>query len=113
MEDSLILKTIFVSLIHFFYKNQTILAEPQSSYCFSKFWAHLSYFVLVIIIIFDLALHICIFIIHAGYFWLVMAGLKEKFYNLILRFVYITFFLLMEPQTILQEDFDGTDLILL
>ena len=70
-------------------------------------------FVLVIIIIFDLSLHICIFIIHAGYFWLVMAGLKEKFYNLILRFVYITFCLLMEPQTILQEDFDGTDLILL
>ena len=36
-------------------------------------------FVLVTIIIFDLALHISIFIIHAEYFWLVMASLKEKF----------------------------------
>ena len=82
-------------------------------YFFKYFFFQILIFVLVIIIIFDLSLHICIFIIHAGYFWLVMAGLKEKFYNLILRFVYITFFLLMEPQTILQEDFDGTDLILL
>ena len=28
-----------------------------------------------------------------------MAGLKEIFYTLILKFVYITFCLLMEPQT--------------
>ena len=33
---------------------------------------------------------------------MVMAGLKEKFYNLILKFVYIKIFLLTEPQTILQ-----------
>ena len=40
-----------------------------------------------------------IYINHAEYFWLVMAGLKEIFYTLILKFVYITFCLLMEPQT--------------
>ena len=69
---------------------------------FSNFRPICSYFVLVTILIFDLALHICIFIIHAEYFWLVMAGLKEKFYTLILKFVYITFCLLTEPQTMLQ-----------
>ena len=31
-----------------------------------------------------------------------MAGLKGKFYTLILKFVYITFCLLTEPQTMLQ-----------
>ena len=69
---------------------------------FSIFRLICSYFVLVTIIIFDLALHICICIIHAEYFWLVLAGLKEKFYTSILRFVYITFCLLMEPQAMLQ-----------
>ena len=61
----------------------------------------LAHFVLVTIIIFDLTLHICIYIYinHVEYFWLVMAGLKEIFYTLILKFVYITFCLLMEPQT--------------
>ena len=31
-------------VVHFFYKNQIILAEPQCSYCSSKFWAHLLLF---------------------------------------------------------------------
>ena len=31
-----------------------------------------------------------------------MAGLKEKIYTLIFKFVYITFRLLTEPQTMLQ-----------
>ena len=31
-----------------------------------------------------------------------MAGLKGKFYTLILKFVYITFCLLTEPQTMLK-----------
>ena len=60
------------------------------------------HFVLVTIIIFDLALNIYVFIIHAEYLSLVMAGLKENFYTLILKFVYITFCLLAEPQTMLQ-----------
>ena len=48
-------------------------------------------------------MHICICIIHIEYFWLVMAGLKEKLYTLILKFAYITFCLLAtELQTILQ-----------
>ena len=63
------------------------------------------------IIIFDLALHIYIFIIHPEYLWLVMAGLKEKFYTLVLKFVYITFCLLSELQTVEAADFDGIDLI--
>ena len=58
-----------------------------------------SYFVLVTIISFDLALHICIFIIYAEYFWLVVAGLKEKFYTLILicliYFLPLKFFLVL------------------
>ena len=61
-----------------------------------------SYLILLTIIIFDLALHICIFIIHALYFWHVMAGLKEKFYTLIIKFMYVTFCFLTEPQTMLQ-----------
>ena len=61
-----------------------------------------SYFVLVTTITLDLALDTCIYIIHAEYFCLVMAGLKEKIYTLILKFVYITFCLLTEPQTMLQ-----------
>ena len=40
--------------------------------------------------------------LHTEHFWLVMDGLKGKFYTLILKFVYITFSLLMEPQTMLQ-----------
>ena len=40
--------------------------------------------------------------IHVEYFWLVMAGLKEKFYTLLLKFMYITFCLLTEPQTMFQ-----------
>ena len=89
------------------------MAEPQCSYCyFSNFGLIYSYFVLVTIIIFDLALHICIYIIHAEYFWQVMAGFTEKFVTLILKLVYITFCLLMKPQTMLQlKIFDGIDLI--
>ena len=60
----------------------------------------LIYFGLGIITIFDLVIHICIFIIHAEYFW--ENSLKEKFYPLILKFVCITFSLLTEPQTMLQ-----------
>ena len=41
-----------------------------------------------------------------------LAGLKE-FYTLILKFVYITFCLLMEPDYVAAEDFDDIDLILL
>ena len=37
-----------------------------------------------------------------GVFLAVYDCLKEKFYTLILRFVYITFCLLTEPQTMLQ-----------
>ena len=82
--------------------NQIILAKPHCSYCFSKFRLICSYFVLVTIIVFDLALHMCIFIIHVEYIWLVVAGSKEKIYTLILKFVCITFCLLTEPQTILE-----------
>ena len=42
-----------------------------------------------------------------------MAGLKEKFYTLPLKFVYITFCLLMELDYVAAEDFNGIDLILL
>ena len=69
---------------------------------FPNFRLICSYFALVTIIIFDLALHICICIIHAEYFWLVITGLKEKFYTLILKFEYIAFCLLTEPQAMLQ-----------
>ena len=41
-----------------------------------------------------------------------MAGLKEKFYTLVLKFVCITFCLLSELQTVEAADFDGIDLIL-
>ena len=40
-----------------------------------------------------------------------MTGLKEKFYTLVLKFVYITFCLLSELQTVEAADFDGIDLI--
>ena len=40
------------------------------------------------------------FIIHAEYFWSVMADSKEKFCTLILKFMYIIFCLLTEPQTV-------------
>ena len=69
---------------------------------FPNFRLICSYFVLVTIIIFDLALHISIFIIHVEYFWLLMTSLNEKFHTLILNFVCITFCLLTEPQTMLQ-----------
>ena len=72
---------------------------------FPNFRLICSYFVLVTIIIFDLALHISIFIIHVEYFWLLMTGLKERFHTLILNFVYITFCLLTEPQTVTAGDF--------
>ena len=63
----------------------------------------MAHFVLLTIIIFTLHYtHVYIYIIHAEYFWLVMAGLKEKIYTLIFKFVYITFRLLTEPQTMLQ-----------
>ena len=47
-------------------------------------------------------------IIHAEYFWLFMAGLKEKFYALILK-------LFTDGTTdyVAAEDFDSIDLILL
>ena len=65
-------------------------------------------------IIFDLALHICVFIIHAEYFWLVIAGLKKKFYTLIPKFVYITFcFTNGTTDYVAAEDLDDLDLILL
>ena len=81
---------------------------------FPNFRLICSYFVLVIIIIFDLALHICIFIIHTKYFWLVMIGLKKKIYTLILKFVYITFlFTYGTTDYLTAEDFDGIHLILL
>ena len=72
---------------------------------FPNFTLICSYFVLVTVIIFDLTWHICIFIIHAEYFWLVMTGLKEKCYTFLLKFVYITFCLLREPQK--TEDFEA------
>ena len=37
-----------------------------------------------------------------GAFLVVISGSKEKFYTLILKFVYVTFYLLTEPQTMLQ-----------
>ena len=47
-------------------------------------------------------IYIYIYIIYAEYFWRGLAGLKEKIYTLILKFVYITFSLLTEPQTVFQ-----------
>ena len=86
----------------YFYKNQIIWLNLSAPIVFLNFRLICSYFVLLTIIIFDLALHICIFIIHALYFWHVMAGLKEKFYILIIKFMYGTFCFLTEPQTMLQ-----------
>ena len=63
-------------------------------------------------IIFDLALHICIFIIHAEYFWVVIAGLKKKFYTLILKFVTFCFTTGITDY-VAAEDLDDLDLILL
>ena len=101
-------------MIHFFYKNQIILAEPQCSYFFPNFRLICSYFVLVKIIILDLALHICIFIIQAEHFWLFMTGLKEKilYFNTQICVYHI---LLTNGSTkyVAVEDFDGIDLILL
>ena len=64
--------------------------------------------------IFDLAVHIYIFIIHTEYLWLVMAGLKEKFYTLVLKFVYIyqILFTVGTGNSVEAADFDGIDLIL-
>ena len=69
---------------------------------FPTFRVICSDFVLVTIIIFDLALHRCMYIIHTEYFWLIIAGLKEKYYTLILEFEYITFCLLTKLQIMLQ-----------
>ena len=73
-------------------------------------------------IIFDLALHththththIYIYIIHAEYLWLVMAGLKEMFCTLVLKFVYIyqILFTVGTTNSVEAADFDGIDLIL-
>ena len=94
--------SVYKGFTLFFNKNQIILAEPQCSCCFSNFRLICSYFVLVTIIFFDLALHIFILIIRAEYFWPVMAGLKKKVYTSIIKLVYITFYLLREPMTMLQ-----------
>ena len=78
------------------------MTEPQYSYCFFQI---LGWFVLTLFCgsyNFWTCIHICIFIIHAEYFWLVMAGLKEIFYTLIQKFVYITFCLLTKSQAMLQ-----------
>ena len=58
----------------------------------------LAHFVLVTIIIFDLTLHICIYIYQSCGVFLATYGWFEG-NILILKFVYITFCLLMEPQT--------------
>ena len=79
------------------------MAEPQCFYFFFPYFRLIcSYCVLVTIKMFDLAFHICIYTIHVEYYWQVMAGLKETFYILILKFVYTTFHLLTEPQTMLR-----------
>ena len=69
---------------------------------FPNFRLICSYFVLVTIITFDFALQICIYVTHTEYFWVVMAGLKETFCTLILKFLYVTIYLLAKPQTMLQ-----------
>ena len=101
IRESLLLLKDTREVIQFFYKNQIILAEPQCSSC--------SYFVLVTIIIFDLASHICIFIIHAEYSWLVMACLKEKSFTQIC--VYHILFTDITSDYVAAEDSDGIDLI--
>ena len=80
---------------------------------FPNFRLICSYFVLVKIIVFDLALHICIHIIHAEYFGLVMVGFNEKVYTLILTFMYITLCLLTEPKTMFQLKILMTQTLLL
>ena len=66
------------------------------------------------IIIFYLALDICIFIIHAEYFWLVIGWFEEKilYSNIQIRVCHILF---TDGTTdyVAAEDFDGIDLILL
>ena len=108
-------KGIFFSNNTFFDKNQIVLAEPQWSYCFfPNLRLICSYFVLVTIMIFYLALHICIFVIHAEYFWLVIGWFEEKilYFNIQIRVCHILF---TDETTnyIAAEDFDGIDLILL
>ena len=81
---------------------------------FSKFKAHLFLFCSCDNISFYLALHICIFIIHAEYFWLVIGWFEEKIlcFNIQIRLCHILF---TDETTnyIAAEDFDGIDLILL
>ena len=84
---------MFITYTFYFYKNQIILAKPQCFYCFSKFQAHL--FLLC-------SCNNSNLYNPWEHFWLVMAVLKGKFYTLILKFMYITFCLLAEPQTMLQ-----------
>ena len=107
--------------VHFFlYKNPIILDEPQRSYCFSKFQAHLLLFCSCGNYNFWPCVALMYFL---EYFLLVMAGLKEKNYTLILKFVYITFCLttnhchfnhrLCCTGYVAAEDFDCIDLILL
>ena len=107
--------TLLVWLVYHFHF--LVLEEPGNfgwTSVFLLFFQILgSFFVLVTIIIFDLALHICIYIIHAEYFWLIIAGLTEKFYTLILKFEYIAFCLLTEPRTVLRLKILVADLILL
>ena len=110
---------------HFFlYKNPIILDEPQRSYCFSKFQAHL----LLFCSCGNYNFWPCIalmYIYHprgvflAGYGW--FEG-KKLYFN-ILKFVYITFCLttnhchfnhrLCCTGYVAAEDFDCIDLILL
>ena len=74
-----------VVTLHSFYKNQIILAEPQCSYCFYKFLAHLFLFCSC----------------DNNNFWPCirkwLVWRKHCIYNLILKFVSITFCLLAEP----------------
>ena len=72
-----------------------------------------SFFVILFLRSYITHVYICIYIIHAEYFWLVMAGLKETFYTLILRFVHITFCLLTKPDYVATKGSDGIDFILL
>ena len=79
---------------------------------FPNFRLICSYFVLETIIIFDLALHVCIYIIHAAYFWLVMVEGKVLYFNTQIH-VYHNLFTEGTTDYVPAEDFDDTDLILL
>ena len=78
------------------------MADPQCFYCFSKFWAHLFLFCSCDNYNFwPCITHTHIYysrgVFLAGYSWF-----EKKIYTLILKFVYITFCSLTEPQTMLQ-----------